>query len=71
MLRIISESHGKAKNLLGAHRKELNALVEALLARETFNEQEILKVTGLPPAPALETLRVAVADVDRRIAVSR
>jgi hypothetical protein len=30
-------------------------LVEALLARETLNEQEILEVTGLPRAPALET----------------
>ena len=28
---------------------------EALLARETLDEQEILEVTGLPPAPALET----------------
>jgi len=28
-------------------------------------------VAGLPPAPALETVRVAVAEVDRRVAVSR
>ena len=41
--------------LLGAHRKQLDALAEALLSRETLNEQEILQVTGLPPAPALET----------------
>jgi hypothetical protein len=60
MLRIISESHEQAKSLLSAHRKELDALVEALLSRETLNEQEVLKVTGLPPAPALETLRVAL-----------
>ncbi len=71
VLRIISESHEEARSLLSAHRKELDALVEALLSRETLNEQEILKVTGLPPAPALETVRVAVADVDRRVAVSR
>jgi cell division protease FtsH len=71
VLRIISESHEEAKSLLSGHRKELNALVEALLSRETLNEREILKVTGLPPAPALETVRVAVADVDRRVAVSR
>jgi len=32
--------------LLSAHRKELDALVEALLSRETLNEQEVLKVTG-------------------------
>jgi hypothetical protein len=32
------------------------------VARETLNEQEILEVTGLPPAPALESgiLRSAV-----------
>ena len=53
MLRIIGESHDEAKRLLSAHRKQLDALVEALLARETLDEQEILEVTGLPPAPAL------------------
>jgi ATP-dependent Zn protease len=71
VLRIISESHEEAKSLLSAHPKELNALVEALLSRETLNEQEILQVTGLPPAPALETVPLAVVDVDRRVAVSR
>jgi cell division protease FtsH len=53
--RIIGESHAEAMRLLRAHRKPLDALVEALLARETLNEQEILEVTGLPPAPRLET----------------
>jgi cell division protease FtsH len=53
--RIIAESHDQAKRLLSAHRKQLDALVAALLARETLNEQEIHEVTGLPPAPALET----------------
>ena len=33
--------------------KALDALVRALLARETLAEQEILEVTGLPPAPEL------------------
>jgi cell division protease FtsH len=55
VLKIIGESHDEAKRLLNAHRKQLDALVEALLARETLNEQEILAVTGLPRAPALET----------------
>jgi cell division protease FtsH len=55
VLRIISESHDEATRLLAAHRKQLDALAEALLSRETLNEQEILQVTGLPPAPALET----------------
>jgi cell division protease FtsH len=52
--RIINESHDEAVRLLSKHRKELDALVRALLERETLDEQEILAVTGLPPAPALE-----------------
>jgi cell division protease FtsH len=60
--RIINESYAQATSLLRAHRRELDALVEALLARETLNEQEILEVTGLPPAPALENRPLPVAD---------
>jgi cell division protease FtsH len=52
---IIGESHDEARRLLSAHRKQLEALAEALLARETLSEQEILEITGLPPAPPLET----------------
>jgi cell division protease FtsH len=52
--KIIDESHDKARRLLSVHRQQLDALVDALLVRETLNEQEILEVTGLPPAPALE-----------------
>ncbi len=54
VLKIISESHDEAKRLLTAHRKQLDALAEALLSRETLNEQEILEVTELPPAPTLD-----------------
>jgi cell division protease FtsH len=61
--RIIEESHDQALRLLNEHRRELDALAEALLARETLDEQEILKVTGLPPAPALETHKVKFATV--------
>jgi cell division protease FtsH len=53
--RIIGESHDEARRLLGEHRKELDALAEALLAHETLDEQQILEVTGLPPAPALDS----------------
>jgi cell division protease FtsH len=53
VLKIINDSHDEAKRLLSAHRKQLDALAEALVARETLSEQEILEVTGLPPAPAL------------------
>jgi cell division protease FtsH len=55
VLKIIGESYDEARRLLSAHRKQLDLLAEALLARETLNEQEILDVTGLPHAPALET----------------
>ena len=54
VLRILNESHEDAKRLLTAHRKQLDALAEALLSRETLNEQEILEVTGLLPARPLE-----------------
>jgi cell division protease FtsH len=52
--RIIDESHDEAKRLLIEHRKQLDALVAALLSRETLDEREVLEVTGLPPAPELE-----------------
>ena len=59
--KIIAESHEQAKSLLRRYRKPLDALVQALLERETLDEQQILEVTGLPRAPELETSRVAVA----------
>jgi cell division protease FtsH len=58
--KIIAESHEEAKRLLTDHRKALDALAEALLARETLDEQEILEVTGLPAAPSLESGKVIV-----------
>jgi cell division protease FtsH len=53
--RIISESHEEAERLLIQHRKQLDALAQALVAKETLGEEEILKVTGLPRAPPLGT----------------
>jgi cell division protease FtsH len=61
VMKIIHDSYEQAKSLLIKHRKELDALVQALLQRETLDEQEILKVTGLPPAPQLESGRIAAA----------
>ena len=61
VIKIINESHELAKSLVQQHRAQLDALVRALLERETLDEQEILSVTGLPPAPALESGRVAAA----------
>jgi cell division protease FtsH len=58
VLAIITDSHNEARRLLAEHRKALEALVAALLERETLDEREILEVTGLPAAPALATRRM-------------
>jgi cell division protease FtsH len=52
--RILRESHDEACRLLEKHRDALDALARALLERETLDEQQILEVTGLPPAAKLE-----------------
>jgi cell division protease FtsH len=59
VVRIIAESHEEARRLLTNHRGALDVLANALLTRETLDEQEILSVTGLPPAPALETKKLS------------
>ena len=56
--RIIAECHAEARRLLTDHRRQLDALAEALLARETLDEEEVLKVTGLSRAPTLDGARV-------------
>jgi cell division protease FtsH len=66
VLRIMGESHEEALRLLTKHRRELETLAQALLERETLDEKEILKVTGLPPAPPLENTKVPVPDADSR-----
>ena len=60
MQKIIDQCHAEAKHLLAAHRKALDALVKALLERETLAEEEILQATGLPPAPPLLGTPLAV-----------
>jgi cell division protease FtsH len=59
--RIIDECHVEARRLLGAHRARLDLLAEALIEQETLDGQQILAVTGLPPAPALDTSKSAAA----------
>jgi cell division protease FtsH len=61
--RILAESHAQATRLLREHRRELDLLVHALLERETLDEQEVLAVTGLPPAPALEGFPMPTAEL--------
>ncbi|HEX6999458.1 MAG TPA: ATP-dependent zinc metalloprotease FtsH [Gammaproteobacteria bacterium] len=53
VLKIVRDCYEEARRLLTEHRRELDALVAALLERETLDEEEILRVTGLEPAPAL------------------
>ncbi|HET7607209.1 MAG TPA: ATP-dependent zinc metalloprotease FtsH, partial [Gammaproteobacteria bacterium] len=53
VLRIIRESYDEALKLLRMHRKVLDALVVALLEKETLDETEILATTGLPRAAEL------------------
>lgn len=60
--RIINECQDEARRLLAQHRPQLDALVAALLAHETLGQEEILKVTGLPPAPELENRPLAPVD---------
>jgi cell division protease FtsH len=71
--KIIDESHEQARRLLTEHRQQLDALAEALVARETLGEQEILQVTGLPRARSLETgkLPVANSDAEKNVAPFR
>ena len=64
VIRIIGECHDEARRLLTEHRKELEALAGALMERETLDEEEILEVTGLPPAPPLENRKILTSDTD-------
>src|SRR5215216_4322532 len=65
VIRIIGECHEEARRLLTEHRKELEALARALLERETLDEEEILKVTGFPPAPPLKSTKIAASNFHR------
>ncbi len=58
--RILQESHAEAARLLEQYRPQLDALAEALLDHETLDEQEILKVTGLPRAPRLHDRPISI-----------
>ena len=60
--KIIHDCHEEARRLLREHRKQLDALVDALLKRETLDEQEILEVTGLPRSPALASGKLPLED---------
>ncbi|HUY56274.1 MAG TPA: ATP-dependent zinc metalloprotease FtsH [Candidatus Micrarchaeaceae archaeon] len=49
--RIVEECFTEARDLLSRNRDKLEALTQALLRDESLDEEEILKVTGLPAKP--------------------
>jgi cell division protease FtsH len=51
--RILQEAHELGVHLLREHRGELDRLAAALLEHETLEEQAILQVTALRPAPKI------------------
>ena len=56
--RILDECYDHALHLLRQHQDALQRLVQALLEKDTLDEQEILRVTGLTRAPGPETLPI-------------
>jgi cell division protease FtsH len=54
--RILQQAHDTGMQLLQQHRQVLDALAAALVERETLEEDDILRVTGLQHAPRLESL---------------
>jgi cell division protease FtsH len=57
--RILQECYAEGVRLIREHRVELDRLATALLEQETLDEQEIIRVTGIKPAPRLENLAAA------------
>jgi cell division protease FtsH len=52
--RILQQAHDRGMDLLRQHRSALDALALALVDKETLEEDDILRVTGLHRAPRLE-----------------
>jgi cell division protease FtsH len=60
--RILQECYQDGIRLIRLHRDALDRLAQALLEHETLDEQEIIRVTGIQPAPrAPEVAAQAVA----------
>src|SRR6266851_1441055 len=53
----------EGERILREHRAELDRLAHALLERETLDEQEIIKVTGIRPAPRSQEAPLAAMPV--------
>jgi cell division protease FtsH len=58
--RILTECYAAGVQLLREHRDALDRLAQALLERETLDEQEILNVTQLQPPPRSRETPLAV-----------
>ena len=54
--RILEQAHDRGMELLQQYRPALDALAAALVQKETLEEDDILRVTGLQRAPRLESL---------------
>jgi cell division protease FtsH len=54
--RIVEEAQSEATELLKSHRPNLDALVDALLERETLDEADAYAAAGLPREPAAPAL---------------
>jgi hypothetical protein len=54
--RILDEAHGRAREVLEANRGLLQAIAEALLARETLDRKEVQALTRGETLPPLEGL---------------
>jgi cell division protease FtsH len=59
--RILNECYAEGVRLLQEHRPELDRLAKALLEKETLDEQEIIAVTGIQPAPRSPEVRGPIA----------
>jgi cell division protease FtsH len=61
--RILTDCYASGVQLLRDHRDALDRLAHALLEHETLDEQEILRVTELPPAPRTNEAPIAAMPV--------
>jgi cell division protease FtsH len=61
VLRILQECYEDGLRLLREHRDALDRLAIALLEKETLDEQEIIKVTQIQPAPRSPEVRAPIA----------
>src|SRR6266511_189208 len=59
--RILNECYAEGVRLLREHRTALDRLASTLLEKETLDEQEIISVTGIKPAPRAPEVSPPVA----------